>query len=754
MSTENRLGSTEPERIARSSWSDDAAYGPEFARGQQRALELIATGAPLRDVLDFIVLTIEAHAPGMRGSVLVLPDGVHIRHGSAPNLPPAYIALIDGIPIGPTTGSCGTAMWHDKRVIVADIATDPLWEGYREAALPFGLRACWSTPLHAGTGRVIGSFAMYYDEAREPTPRDLGMADAASHLSGIAVESAWAADQLRRRAGEQAAVATLGQRALLGGDDQELMQALADTVSETLGNVRVGLFEGRTHGQLHLRAAAGWPVGWEPEPTGVAVEVPGGDRPWGMLSVAPRAALGPAAAGERPEEEMAFLRSLVNVLAAAIERTRREQQIRHQALHDPLTGLPNRALLMNLLEHALERGRRTGGTVAVLLLDLDNFKLINDGLGHAAGDEVLAALAPRLRDVVREVDTVARFGGDEFVVVAEDLEDDLEAIGVAGRLTAELTRPFVISDGAHSVTASIGVAVAHAGRGAPDALLRDADAAMYRAKETGGAGHQVFDAGMRRRAVSRLRVVNALRAAIELREFGLAYQPIISTATGTAAGAEALLRWNGRLGPSIGPAELIAAAEESGLIRPIGAWVLAQAIERAVGWPTSGTTPWLSVNVSSRQLASSQFVPLVAQLLADLRLRPERLMLEITETALANDGNDAVATIAALAEMGVRLALDDFGTGLSPLHHLLRFPIHALKVDRSFIAPLPGSAHARAIVAAVTTMAHELGKVVIAEGVETDEQLATVTELGCDFAQGYLLGRPGTEPELLARLNV
>ncbi len=401
---------------------------------------------------------------------------------------------------------------------------------------------------------------------------------------------------------------------------------------------------------------------------------------------------------------MVFLRSLVNVLAAAIERTLREEQIRHQALHDSLTGL-------------------------------------------------LAALAQRLRDVVRQLDTVARFGGDEFVVVAEDIDDDLEAIGLAERLTAQLSRPFVISDGAHSVTASIGVAVARAGQGAPDALLRDADAAMYRAKRKGGAGHQVFDSGMRDRAVARLRAgqrpAHRDRPPRVRARLPADHLPEHRCCRGRR-GAAALERQDGRVdrsrrahrrrrGERPGPANRHLGPDPGDRTRR----GLAGERQR-------------SVAVSERVLPPARLLAvraLVAGLLTDLRLGPERLMLEITETALADDGNGAVVTIAALDEMGVRLALDDFGTGLSPLHHLLRFPIHALKVDRSFIAPLPCSPHARAIIAAVTTMAHELGKVVIAEGVETDAQLAAVTELGCDFAQGYLLGRPGTEPELIARLN-
>ncbi len=716
-----------------------------IARSQTRALELIATGARLEAVLEFVVRTIEDHAPGMRGSVLLLEDGLRLRRGAAPSLPAEYCALIEGLPIGPVAGSCGTAMWEDRRVIVSDIATDPLWEPYKDEALRFGLRACVSTPLHSSTGRVVGSFAMYYDEPREPTPRDLWLADVASHLSGIAVEHAWAAAQLRRRAAEQAAVAAVGQRALVGGDDKALMQYLVSTVSSTFGDARVALFE-RSGDEMLPRAVAGWPPGACATPEdGVSFDVPGGERTWGVLCVAL------ASGAQCSEEETVFLQSIVNVLAAAIERSQREEQIRHQALHDPLTGLPNRALLMSLLAHAIDRERRVGRMLALLLLDLDNFKLINDSLGHAAGDELLAALAPRLRAVVRQSDTVARFGGDEFVIIAEDVENELEAVRLAERITEELRRPFSLRDASHTITASIGVAVTPSATGGPDGLLRDADAAMYRAKERGGASHQIFDTGMRDRAVVRTRLVGALREAVQRHEFDLDYQPIISLGDWQTVGVEALLRWRPAVGDPLGPADFVPAAEDGGLIRPIGDWVLKQSLDSAARWPTA-PPPWVSVNLSPHQVASTRLAPFVAGLLGDRHLAPDRLILEITETALVDETGASLSTVASLHEMGVRLALDDFGTGSSPLHHLLSFPIYALKVDNSYIAALPESAPARAIIAAIAVMAHELGKVVIAEGVETEAQLTAAAELGCDYAQGFLLGRPTTEAGLLATL--
>ena len=725
-----------------------------FVRDQQRALELVASGAPLSETLEYIVRTIEAYAPGMRGSVLLLIDGHRATHAAAPSLPRKYVELIDGLEIGPDAGSCGTAMFDDRRVIVTDIATDPLWAGYRDAALPFGLRACWSTPLHSSEGRVLGSFAMYYDDTREPTAGDLELADIACHLSSVAVEHAWAAEQLRRRATEQAAVAALGQQALSGTDDYQLMASLVEQVSRTLGDMPAALFEfpddGSSEGiveqagddSLLLRTEVGRPPGMLPAGDAcVTVDVGTAEYRWGLLAVwpPPGAVLG--------DEQRTFLTAIANVLAAATARTRREEEMRHEALHDPLTGLPNRALLMSLLEHAIQRARRSGRTLAVLLLDLDNFKIINDSLGHVAGDELLTGLAPRLREAVREVDTVARFGGDEFVVVAEDIGDEIEASTLADRLTAAISRPIQLRGSPHFVTASVGVAVERVGRATAHGLLRDADAAMYRAKDAGGACHRIFDAGMRERAVAQLRLVRDLREALDRGdELGLDYQRVVSAVDGSTVGAEALLRWRIGAGTGVPTADVVAAAEHSGLIKRVGAWVLAEGIAEAARRAEAGELGWLSINISTRQLHSAELVTAIARELAGASLDPRRLMLEITETAFIDDSGAVAETVDALAALGVLIALDDFGTGFSSLGHLLHFPIHALKIDRSFVAGLPGDPKARAIVAGVSAMAHELGKIVIAEGVETPAQLEAVTELGCDDVQGFLIGRPQPSP--------
>jgi diguanylate cyclase (GGDEF)-like protein len=437
---------------------------------------------------------------------------------------------------------------------------------------------------------------------------------------------------------------------------------------------------------------------------------------------------------------------VANVLAAAIERRISEAKTRHQALHDPLTGLPNRALFRDRLQHAVARSRRKDTTLAVLFLDVDNFKVVNDSLGHEAGDELLAALAPRLAEAVRAGDTVARFGGDEFVFLCEDVADETEVLDIAERVAQCFAKPISTAGGEQFVTASIGVAMPSSGHDSPDTLLRDADAAMYQAKARGRARFEVFDADMRASAVRRLQVEAELRRALENYEMRLVYQPVIEADTGRIAAVEALLRWDHPERGVVPPLEFIPVAEESGLIVPLGEWVLREAMSQSVRWRDMcrpDEPPLVvSVNLSARQVAERDLVPSVARALADTGADPRQIALEITETVLVNDTAAAATVLHALEELGVRLVLDDFGTGYSSLGYVKRFPLSFLKIDRSFVAELGKSRRDAAIVSAIAEMSRALGARVVAEGVETEDQLAGARKLGCELAQGFLFSRP------------
>ena len=449
----------------------------------------------------------------------------------------------------------------------------------------------------------------------------------------------------------------------------------------------------------------------------------------------------------QPSDE---IRRLVDMLArlaeVAIERKRFEERLAHQSLHDPLTGLPNRTLFLDRLGLALARSRRNSSEVAVVFLDLDGFKVVNDGLGHDAGDELLVAVGQRLSSVIRPGDTVARFGGDEFVVLCEDLPRDgarSQASEIAGRLFDALTAPFVIRSTDTFVGASIGIALAPTGEERPEDLLRDADAAMYAAKELGKQRVVVFDDALRERALTQHATFNALHRAIDRGELRVFFQPVVSLSTGECMGAEALVRWQHPERGLVRPSEFIPLAEQSDLIVRLGEWVLEEAARFAVSRVPRRDDPFtVSVNLSARQLASPDLVMRVGEILHRTALSPERLCLEITESVLMRDADTTVGVIDALQAIGVRVSIDDFGTGYSSLAYLKRFPVDSVKIDRSFIDGLPDDPGDVAIVTAVVSLAHALGLTVVAEGVETAEQLSEVVRLGCDQAQGYYFAPP------------
>jgi diguanylate cyclase (GGDEF)-like protein/PAS domain S-box-containing protein len=421
------------------------------------------------------------------------------------------------------------------------------------------------------------------------------------------------------------------------------------------------------------------------------------------------------------------------------DRKEAEARLSHLATHDGLTGLPNRAMLRSRMESALERGDRLG----VLFLDLDRFKVVNDGLGHAAGDALLVAAADRLSQVVRPGDFVARIGGDEFVMLCYDAgpEDDLVRIGV--RVLASLRPPVHLQSGSDVVIgASIGAAMAHAGDTA-DTLLRDADTAMYAAKAAGGARVQMFTRSLHDAALRTHELETDLRRAVRDDGLRLVYQPVVDLSTGRVSGLEALVRWYHPQRGSIRPSEFVPVAEQSDLIVELGTWVLRRALRDAADWPRgTGAPTTVSVNVSPRQLTMPGFPQLVEELLHEAGLPGSRLCLELTETALVGDVAPVVSALRALRDLDVRLAIDDFGTGHASLSYLTQFPVDTVKVDQSFVAGVATDAGSAAIVGGVVAMAHAFGLRVVAEGAETAEQLAQLRRLGCESAQGYVLASP------------
>ena len=450
------------------------------------------------------------------------------------------------------------------------------------------------------------------------------------------------------------------------------------------------------------------------------------------------------------------VRGYVVVGRDVTERKDAEEQLVHQALHDALTGLPNRALFLDRLGLAMSRLERRPGLAALFFLDLDNFKVVNDSLGHPAGDQVLVSVADRLQRSLRDGDTAARLGGDEFAVLCEDLIDEGEAVQIAERLGAAVAeRPVTLAGRELVVTVSIGVAFATNPTRRPESLLRDADAAMYRAKERGRARYELFDAAMRARAVARLEIEAALREALDQEQLALSYQPEVLLHDGRLIGAEALLRWGpgarvAALQDDAPRADVIAVAEETGLIVPIGGWVLREACRHLARWrelAPDRAPQRVSVNLSGRQLARPELPDMVEEALSTTGLPPSALCMEITEGVLMDDIDVAVSALKSLKAIGVDIAVDDFGTGYSSLAHLRRFPVDILKIDHSFVAGLGRNPEDAAIVRAVLALARTLDLAVVADGVERADQLYELRALGCERAQGHLFSAPLTEAD-------
>jgi diguanylate cyclase (GGDEF)-like protein len=438
--------------------------------------------------------------------------------------------------------------------------------------------------------------------------------------------------------------------------------------------------------------------------------------------------------------------------AEVAERRLADQRVVHMAHHDALTGLPNRTLFADRVGQAIARAHRRDGKIAVLFLDLDRFKNVNDSLGHAIGDLLLTAVAERLTNCLREEDTAARLGGDEFIISLPDVADAGEAAHVAARILAELAKPFTIANHQLHADGSIGIALYPADGDTAETLMRNADTAMYHAKESGRANYQFFSAQMTERVSRRLSTETDLRRALERGEFALHYQPLIDLAAGRVSGAEALLRWPQNEHRLMSPTEFIPIAEDTGLIIPLGEWVLLEACSQAQVWQARHPGLKISVNLSARQFRQKDLIGMIERVLGETGLAPALLELELTESMLMHHAEETIGILTRLDEMGVRLAIDDFGTGYSSLSYLKRFPIHSLKIDRSFVRDISTDPDDAAIVTAIVAMARSLNLDVTAEGVETDEQAAFLRSLACHHAQGYHFGRPMSAQEFAARL--
>ena len=586
---------------------------------QQRVLEAMAREEPLDQVLNLVCREVEHIAPEVTASILEV-DGQGLLHPlAAPSLPESYSQLLDGLAIGPSVGSCGTAAWRNAAVQVDDIASDLLWHDFKHLILPLGYRACWSSPIRNSQGQPIGTFAFYYRQPRSP-------AAAAFH------------------------------------------QQLVDVCT-------------------HL-------------------------------------------------------------CALALERDHARACIQQLAFYDGLTGLPNRSLLQVQLEQALTAAARGSSQLAVLFIDLDRFKQINDSLGHAAGDELLIHVAQRLRQVLRTSDMAGRLSGDEFVIGLPQC-DAVHVADTIDRLRAALAAPLTIANTALSLSASIGVAMFPTDGRDMETLVHRADLAMYQAKGSGRGGYRFFSSEMNRRAQERLALEAALRQALQQGTLRMHYQPQVNMATGQLHGVEALARWRHPERGDIPPAHFIPLAEECGLIADLGLWALGEACQQLAAWRMQGlVVPVVSVNLSAASFHNLQLPSLITALLARHRLRPKDLVLELTESILLDTHPSTMQVIDAIHALGVHLSIDDFGTGYSSLSYLRHLPVSELKLDRSFVADMDCETDAQALSNAILGIGKSLHLTVVAEGVETASQHQLLHSQGYDVAQGYWFARPLPPQEL------
>ena len=738
-------GRAQAEQVLRE--HDEHAEG--LRAGQSRVLEMIAKGAPLAQLLTELARMIEMQSPGMLCSILLLDrDGRHLRHGAAPSLPPEYIKAIDGAEIGPEVGSCGTAAFRGEPVIVTDIQNDPLWADYRELAGLNGLRACWSTPIRSRQGEVVGTFAMYYRAVRSPDAQEQRLIAVATHIAGIAIERERSDEALRER---ESRIRRLVDSNIIGVEFWDVHGGIwdaNDALLRMLGYTRADLEAGRVN----------WMSMTPPEFQALDERVLEEIRRTGSCTPfekeylhrdgrrVPVLIAGAAFEGT-PERGVAFVLDLT-------ERKRAEERIRHLAQHDSLTGLPNRDLFRDRVGQAIAHAHRNHLQIALLFVDLDRFKDINDTLGHQVGDRLLRIAARRLQRCLREDDSVARLGGDEFVICLSALNDGREAMPIADKVLAALRRRFRVNGHELHVSGSVGISLYPENGHDAETLMRAADTAMYHAKEKGRDNVQFFVPRLNEVAQRRLTVAGRLRQALQRGEFALHYQPQMNLHTGRVYSAEALIRWQAADMCTVAPLEYIRIAEETGLIAPLGEWVLRQACQQVRRWRDAGHPELrVTVNLSPHQLRQSGFADFARRVLEECRLPPDALEFELTEGLFMMYSQENVTALGRLARMGVRLAIDDFGTGYSSLSYLQRFPISVLKIDQSFVSGIGMDPNDTAIVAAIIAMAESLKLEVVAEGVETADQVQYLKSQHCYAAQGFFYSKALPAPEFTALIE-
>ncbi len=723
-------------------WPDPSGPLEKLLDLQHEVLERVAAHEDPLQTLEALCRLTEKLLPDSVASVMVLDDTGRLKVCAAPSIPPGVVRLLDGLRPGPRAGSCGTAVHRGEPVFVEDARSDLRWAPLRHIVRAVHLRACWSMPIRARDVGILGSFALTSFTARAPSPFHRRLLGIAADLAGIV---------LRRQRLEQRlllastafehmdeGVMITDARQRIVEVNQAFTRITGYEANEAIGQTPRILRSGH-HSPAFYRAF------WEElERTGqwrgeVWNRRKNGEIYPQLLSV------------KAVHDEHGELTHYVAIFSDASHIKSSEKRLWELAHHDELTGLPNRVFFRESLDRAVERTKRRGGRLAVLFLDLDRFKNVNDSLGHHAGDSLLKQAAERLRRCLRSADLVARLGGDEFVVLVDPCHEAEAAEGVARKILEAFRLPFELEGQCFVTTTSIGIShyPDHGTDGAT--LLQHADAAMYEAKKHGRNRAESYQPRMTATVCTRIAMEAELRQALERGQFVLHYQPIYDARNLRPVGMEALVRWQHPSRGLIPPAAFIPLAEEIGLIHELGYWVTETACRQGAAWRAAGLGDFvLCVNVSPSQIQGGCAGKLQS-LLEHTGFPAARLELEITESLIMEHGSAAGGDLRAIRETGVRLAMDDFGTGFSSMAQLKNLPIDTLKIDRSFIRDLPENPSVAAIVEAIVALGHALQLTVTAEGVEHAEQEDFLRRHGCDFLQGYRFARP-QPPEAIAPL--
>lgn len=709
-----------------------------------RVLKLLAEKAPLASVLDAMARDVEVINPYMVCSILLLDaEGKHLRHGAAPSLPAFFNAAMDGVAIGPGVGSCGTSAFTGQRVIVEEIATHPSWEPYKELARQANVAACWSEPIMSAQGEVLGTFALYHRRPCQPALQDLLLIEDEARLAALAIERSQADARLHLAA----TVFSHAREGIMIVDAAVTIVDINDMFTEITGfsraealgrNPRDLLNSGRQGDEFydarqHVLDTTGYWSGevWNRRKNGEVFAE--------MLTIS------------AVRDDMNRTQNYVALFTDITPMKEYQRQLEHVAHFDALTSLPNRVLLADRIQQALTQSLRRALSVAVVYLDLDGFKAINDTHGHGQGDALLVALALRMKGALRDGDTLARIGGDEFVGVLVDLDCVEDAEPVLERLLNAAAAPVLLGESTLQVSASIGVTIYPQDDSEVDQLLRHADQAMYVAKQAGKNRYHLFDVAQDTAVKTQRESLERIQRALTRQEFVLYYQPKVNMRTGAILGAEALIRWQHPERGLLLPANFLPAVENNSVSVSMGEWVIDTALQQMARWKAEGLELAISVNIGARQLQQDNFAQQLTRLLARYPgLDPQALELEILETSALDDMAQVFQAIQTCQALGVRFALDDFGTGYSSLTHLRSLPVEVIKIDQSFVRDMLEDSNDLAIVKGVIGLAEAFKREVIAEGVETIAHGVRLLALGCESAQGYGIARPMPAADLPA----